>query len=366
MDILIGTFIGFVFGFFGYWVVRYGIFGFYTVEQNERAVKTSWGKAERIPGRTTLEDPISEGLDPDERDRYCWPQLKVIPPGGPYWKLPWERIIKIPIAVNTVNIAYDPENSRVNHAGTLLEAVTKDQLNTGMTGQLRFSVNERNLYAYAFGVKNPIAHVMGYFISVLRERIANFDIPTEKAAGGSGQPALPGVPPPPPIPAITEGGAPNAEMALHELQAKAAGVEGISINDLRKNLRDLNQIIERECASSAARYGITLNAALITGIDPPGDVESALAAINTAYNQVSSEVSLAQATADQKIVQSKRAVEIETLKAESEVEPLNWLAGQLEDLKQNGGSGAVEAYVRNVKLGLYAHAKRAILEDNKS
>ena len=58
-----------------------------------------------------------------------------------------------------------------------------------------------------------------------------------------------------------------------------------------------------------------LDASLITGIDPPPEVESALAAINTAHNQVSSDISLAQAAADQKIVQSKRAVEIETLQS---------------------------------------------------
>jgi hypothetical protein len=79
----------------------------------------------------------------------------------------------------------------------------------------------------------------------------------------------------------------------------------------------------------AARYGILLDASLITGIDPPAEVESALAAINTAHNQVSSDISLAQASADQKIVQSKRAVEIETLNAQAEVEPLTALAEQL-------------------------------------
>ncbi|MEI9865496.1 MAG: hypothetical protein WDN00_13305 [Limisphaerales bacterium] len=78
---------------------------------------------------------------------------------------------------------------------------------------------------------------------------------------------------------------------------------GISINDLRKNLSDINDHMDKECVVSAARYGITLDASLITGIDPPAEVESALAAINTAYNQVSSDISLAQASADQKIVQ---------------------------------------------------------------
>ena len=56
----------------------------------------------------------------------------------------------------------------------MLEAVTKDQLNTGLTGQIRYRVSESNLYAYLFGVKKPVVHIMGYFVSILRERIANF------------------------------------------------------------------------------------------------------------------------------------------------------------------------------------------------
>src|SRR5690606_16791911 len=132
----------------------------------------------------------------------------------------------------------------------------------------------------------------------------------------------------------------------------ATAVSGVSINDLRKNLRDLNEHMDRECASSEARYGIVLDASLITEINPPAEVESALAAINTAHNHVSSEISLAQAAADQKIVQSKRAVEIETLKAHAEVEPLNWLATQLTELKKSGEK-ALTAYLKNVRLGLF-------------
>jgi hypothetical protein len=81
-------------------------------------------------------------------------------------------------------------------------------------------------------------------------------------------------------------------------------------------------------------------------------VEAALAAINTAHNQVSSDISLAQAAADQKIVQSKRAVEIETLKAESETEGLNSLFKELALLKESGGEEALKIYVRNAKLAL--------------
>jgi regulator of protease activity HflC (stomatin/prohibitin superfamily) len=330
MDISGGVLVGFAAGF----VVRYVMTSFFTVNQNERAVKTVFGRAKRVEGKSTLDDPIAEGLRGNERERYDFPQLRVITPGGPYFKWPWEKVHKVVVATETVSMAFDPESASANQGGMVLEAVTKDQLNIGLTGQIRYRVAERNLYAYLFGVKNPIAHVMGYFVSVLRERIANFEAP-------------------PPVKAAQAEGVPGGDLAT---------AQGVSINDLRKNLRELNDTMDHECRVSAARYGVVLEASLITGIDPPPEVESALAAINTAHNHVSSEISLAQASADQKIVQSRRAVEIETLKAEAEAEPLRRLAAQLGELKKAGGAGALAAYVRNIRLALLERADRIFME----
>ena len=324
---LIGIAIGFGVWFF----LRYVLGGFYTVDQNERAVKTVFGRAERVGRARTAETPLGETLTEEHKQRYNFPVVRVIQPGGPYFKWPWERIYKVSIATQTINMARDIEDPSANQGGTILEAVTKDQLNTGLTGQIRYRVAESNLYAYLFGVKSPISHVMGYFVSVLRERIASFEAPKNLDAIDA---------------------APESGLNL---------VTGVSINDLRKNLRDLNEHMERECASSAARYGIILDASLITGIDPPAEVESALAAINTAHNQVSSDISLAQAAADQKIVQSRRAVEIETLNAHAEVEPLIALSDQLQALRKSG-PGALQTYLRNVRLKLYAHAQQIVRE----
>ncbi|PDW00015.1 SPFH domain-containing protein [Candidatus Chloroploca asiatica] len=329
--------IGIMMGFIGWFVVRYIMLSFYTVNQNERAVKTIFGRAERLPASQAAEDPFMEFLRPEERERYRYPQVRVIMPGGPYFKWPWERIHKVSIATQTINMALDLEDPKANGGGTFLEAVTKDQLNVGLKGQIRYRVSERHLYPYLFGVKNPVVHVMGYFISILRERIANFEAPTPLSI-------LP--------PITTELSAPAADSSI---------VSGVSINDLRKNLRDLNEHMDRECLSSAVRYGIVLDASLITEIDAPREVESAMAAINTAHNQVSSDISLAQAGADQTIVQSKRAVEIETLKAQAEVEPLKALAEQLHQLDISG-PGALDAYLRNVRLNLFLKAERVIME----
>jgi len=297
--------------------------GFYVINQNERAVKTVFGRAQRINDTAVSDNPESRILREDERERYNFPKLLVIQPGGLYFKWPWKKIHKVSVATNTSNMAYDPEFPDANKYNTVLEAVTKDQLNIELSGEIRYRVCERNIYAYLFGVKRPIAHVMGYFVSVLRERIANFE----------------------------RKHSPDDQSEILQ------GAGSISINDLRKNLRDINDHMDAECRVSEDRYGITLEASLITGINPPQEVESSLAAINTAHNQVSSDISLAQAAADQKIVQSKRAVEIETLKAESEIQGLRLLAEELETLKKRGGETALKAYIRNARLALLDQTK---------
>jgi regulator of protease activity HflC (stomatin/prohibitin superfamily) len=323
---------GILLGIILWFVVRYVLSGFFTVDQNERAVKTSFGKAKRLGDLTTLDDPISDPLNKKDRERYVYPQVQVITPGGPYFRWPWEKVYKVSVATETMNMAFDPETPSANKSGTELDAVTKDQLNIGLTGQIRYRPAERNLYAYLFGVKNPIVHVMGYFIAILRQRIASFEAQTP------------------------------SDDDVDEMDAGLFA--GVSINDLRKNLDEINTYMEEECASSAARYGVELDASLITGIDPPPQVESALAAINTAQNEVHADISLAKAQADQTIVQSKRAVEIETLKAQAEVEPLLAMAEQLRVL-QASGVDALPAYLRNVRLELFEKAQHAILEVEK-
>jgi regulator of protease activity HflC (stomatin/prohibitin superfamily) len=328
-------FLGLVVGALLWCVVRYGVSGFFMVEPNERAVLCTFGRAQRLGNLSTLDDPVAQALKPDERERYVYPQVQVVQPGF-HWRLPWQTVHRVSLATATVSIAYDPENAAANAGGQVLDAVTKDHLNTGLRGQLRYTVSERNLYAYLFGVRNPVAHVMGYFISVLRNRIANFEAP--RVAGG-------------------------AEVSVDPI---GGAVQGISINDLRKNLRDLNEHMSADCAPAAARYGVSLDAALVTSIDPPNEVDSALAAINTAHNHVSSEISLAQAAADQRIVQSRRAVEIETLKAQAEVQPLLALAAQLSELAGVGGPAAVDAYVRNAKLPLRRRIRSLLLKAERA
>ena len=133
---------GFAFGFVVWFVLRWGLLGFFTVQQAERAVKTSFGRAKRVGDATIADSPLGEHLRPEERERYAWPQVEVIPPGGPYFKWPWEKVHKVSVATQTHSLPRDPESPSANHNGTMLDAVTKDQLNTGLKGQIRYRVSE--------------------------------------------------------------------------------------------------------------------------------------------------------------------------------------------------------------------------------
>ena len=116
MQILAGICVGIV----AWFLLRILLMGVYTVDQNERAVKTRFGRAVRVPGgKTTLDDPDRRILRPEERARYTYPQVRVIQPGGPYFKMPWEKIHKVSIATITVNMALDPgrpHGQRERHA----------------------------------------------------------------------------------------------------------------------------------------------------------------------------------------------------------------------------------------------------------
>lgn len=176
---------------------------------------------------------------------------------------------------------------------------------------------------------------MGYFVSVLRERIANFADPK----GAS-------------ILATEPDGDGGSAVELSE---------GVSINDLRKNLPLLNEYMEQQCRSTLGRYGIELDAALVTEIDPPKEVDHALSAINSTRNQVAADISTARADAEQQITMSERAVEIAQNNAEAEVAPLRELAQILSKIKGEGGSEALKTYLRNMRVPLYQRAGRVVI-----
>ena len=133
--------------------------GVYTIGPTERGVLTTFGQAQRLGGMTADDPQLGGLLTDEEKQRYNYPCLRVIPPGGPYFKWPWQRLYKVGMTIKTTDLTWDPDIKQ-----DFVEAVTKDNLTVAMSGQIRWRPCERNLYAYLFGVSHPAAHVIGYFI----------------------------------------------------------------------------------------------------------------------------------------------------------------------------------------------------------
>jgi regulator of protease activity HflC (stomatin/prohibitin superfamily) len=291
------------------------LFGVYSIGPTERGVLTTFGRVQRLNGVTTDDPQLGALLTAEEKLRYNYPNIRVISPGGPYFKWPWQRLYKVDMTIQAIDITWDPEIKQDS-----IEAVTKDNLTVQISGQIRWKPCERNLYAYLFGIAHPAAHVVGYFISVLRDRIATFHGENHEGA-----------------------------------------VEGVSINDLRRNLSLINSFMEESCRKTSARYGIDLDAALITNIDPPADVDEALASINTTQNQVAASISQAKADADQKLKVAEQAVQIATNRAQAEAAPLLELGKTLEAMHAQGGSSALDGYLRNASLPLREKAAQTVI-----
>ena len=69
------------FGLVIYFVARCILSGFFTIDQNERGVKTIFGRAQRLEGQTTSSAPVSEFLNDEEKARYNFPLIESIGPG---------------------------------------------------------------------------------------------------------------------------------------------------------------------------------------------------------------------------------------------------------------------------------------------
>jgi len=291
------------------------LLGVYTIGPTQRGVLTTFRRAQRIGGMTADDPVLGALLKEEEKPRYSFPNIRVTGPGGPYFKYPWQKLYKVDMTIQTTDITWDPEVKQ-----TYIEAVTKDNLTVAINGQIRWKPCERNLYSYLFAVAHPEIHVIGYFISVLRDRIATFQGDLAEGA-----------------------------------------VEGVSINDLRKNLSSINRYMEETCRKTTARYGVELDAALITTIDPPADVDEALASINTTQNQVAASISQSKADADQKLKMAEQAVQIAQNRAAAEAGPLIELGRTLALMHAEGGKPALDAYLRNASLPLRERAAQTIV-----
>ena len=91
--------LGFVAGILTFSILRILIGCLYTVRPDQRAVVTSFGAVQKLQ-----EKAAPPPLSSDEKERYEYPQVRVVGPGGPYFKLPWQEVHKVSVATQAVDL----------------------------------------------------------------------------------------------------------------------------------------------------------------------------------------------------------------------------------------------------------------------
>lgn len=94
-------------GLIVYAFVRVLVTGLYTVRPDQRAVLTTFGRADRLPSEM-IDKAEGPHLTADEHLRYQYPKVRVIGPGGPYFKWPWQKVHKVSVATQAVDLACFP------------------------------------------------------------------------------------------------------------------------------------------------------------------------------------------------------------------------------------------------------------------
>ena len=211
----------------------------------------------------------------------------------------------------------------------MLEAVTKDQLNTGLTGQLRYRVSRAE--PLRVPVRGEAAHRA-------RDGLLHLD-PARAHRQLRGAAAD--------RPRARERSRPRPRVVARRLHQRPAQeparpqrAHGPRVHAAAGALRHRARRLADHRHRPAARGRVARSPR-----STPRTTTSPR------------DISLAQAAADQKIVQSRRAVEIETLKAQAEVEPLVRARRAARAAQAAAARRRSQAYLRNVRLALYGKAQ---------
>ena len=183
----------FVLGVLIYFFVRCILFGFYTVDQNERAVKTSFGRADRIGEQRTSSLPMAETLSDEERPRYNFPLVR-----HPAHRIPERLQEHIATAIDAVVLGPDREHNVLaphvgRHLDCLAPVVPQGQRGAGVgdaDAELtcmraeRVAAEEHHLGVAARGVpggRHPLVILKGRLKTGIGKQVAAL------RAGGRGQ-----------------------------------------------------------------------------------------------------------------------------------------------------------------------------------
>lgn len=253
------------------------------IHEGEAAVLTSFGATQKDAGT-----------------------LRILAPGF-HWKLPWQKVCRVSLKEQGVDLA--------GKTGRLT-VMTADGTNLHVDSSLRYQAVRTELETFLFGLERPREHITRLFACLLRSGIASIDPTRENSA-----------------------------------QTDAES----SFAVVRRERHRLNERIEEFCNKEiAGRYGVRFNAVDLTDILPPEDLIDALNAVIQARLESETAVAREEADCKRRVLGAERGVEVarsRALAAEREIEGIAQFLGELE------GKGALSEYVARRRTEVITQSK---------
>lgn len=237
-------------------------------------------------------------------------QLRTFGPGL-HFRWPWLRVHRVPFKEQIIELT--------GRQGGL-QAMAADGTVLRIDCILRFTPVKEDLHHFLFDLEEPLEHVKGLFVCLLRNEIANVR-PDPRRVGDAAA-------------ALT---------ALGDGARRAREVDGSSYAQIRSDRRPLSQRIEAFCSRIGRRYGVRFDAVDITDILPPDELRDALNAVMHAEAEADVAFARAQADCQRQVLAAERGVEVAAARARAAEEEIAVLAVHLAELEQ---SGTLDRYVQ--------------------
>jgi regulator of protease activity HflC (stomatin/prohibitin superfamily) len=238
---------------------------------------------------------------------------------GLHWKAPWERVIRLSMREQVLELSGEKGQRVMAEDGTVLR----------LDAALRYAPRADQIEAFLFGLHKPVEHIHGLFQSLLRGEIANMSRPK-----------------------TADLATPN----LGESFDEAAGSYGV----IRKERHLLNRKLEEVSSRVLSdRYGVHFRAVDLVDILPPEELADALNAVMNAKSEADSQRFRAESECRRQVLAAEQGVEIARQHAQAAQKQMTTLASHLQALHRDG---VLELYVERRRDEVLAESKTVYLK----
>ncbi|MBC7658422.1 MAG: SPFH domain-containing protein [Chitinophagaceae bacterium] len=273
----------------------------FQVEEGHVAVRSAFGKAEFL----------------NEREK----KLKTFGPGL-HFKWPWQTVHNVSLMEQMIDLSGE-------EGGTT--AMASDGTMLRLDSKLRFTPKQTELYNYLFSMAEPVEHVKGLFICLLRNEIANFDNRDRSKASGRQS---------------------NLSLLPH--------VQVGSYAAIRRERRQLNHDIQEFCRTQIGEfYGVKFNGVDLTDILPPDELAQALNGVMNAHSEAQRLYAQTEGECEQRILAAKKGLSIARFKARAVEDEVSTMGEILLELHNNG---TLPEYIERRQAETFAESRMSYIK----